>query len=96
MTQAGYNTEYITATSGQVERVSQECEGNFRELLGQVEALRDSWTGPGATQMDDLFREFHGKAEVMLAELTRIGGIMRNAASMYDATEESVVRIFLT
>ena len=69
-------------------------ETKRRALLAKIQGLGDSWQGPAASALQELYAKWDSDARALMDTLTEISQAMQQAATRYEETESNVTREF--
>jgi ESAT-6 family protein len=86
--------EEITTVAGQVASGASDIESQRGALLTKIQGLGDSWQGPAASALQELYARWDHDARALMETLTEISQAMRQAAIRYDETEGKVAGEF--
>ena len=86
--------EDITTVAGQVASGASDIESQRAALLAKIQGLGDSWQGPAASALQELYAKWDSDARALMDTLTEISQAMQQAATRYEETESNVRRGF--
>src|SRR5262249_4678456 len=94
MTQAAHDTGAIRERARAAAETASSIEHQLRHLHAQMEGMLDSWRGPAAIKMRDMYNRYNGDAQKMAAELNRISHILKNVAARAEENETGIASLF--
>ena len=90
MTYVTFNTEDIAAKAASIQTTAGEIETMLGTLTGQMSALAETYTGPGAAAFQEVYAQWKMTAAQMKEELGEIGIALGNTGQARGDVEQQI------
>jgi ESAT-6 family protein len=81
------STELMQTTARRFEDVNASLDGMLRRLLGELEALRNQWTGAGGRSFEQVKMAWAKEQEGLHRALAETSTAIRTAGQKYEAAD---------
>ena len=88
------STDLMETTARRFEDVNASLDGMLRRLLGELEGLRNQWTGAGGRSFEQVKQTWAAEQEGLHRALLQTAGAMRTAGHKYVETDTAAADRF--
>jgi WXG100 family type VII secretion target len=90
MTYVTFNTEDIATKAASIQTTAGEIETMLGTLTGQMSALAETYTGPGAAAFQEVYAQWQQTQGQIKEELAEIGTALRNTGQVREEVEGQI------